>query len=225
MMNNTSYLIPVLLAFMSCSQGGLTVKEDDKLVFFGDSITELATEAGGFISLIGDSLSHRYPSMQLIGAGVSGNKVTDLQQRVDRDVLARKPNIVFIYIGINDVWHAILPGLRGTPKDEYASRLRDIIGRIGSTGARVILCTPSVIGEKWDGTNKLDKQLDEYAAIGRSIAKETGIELCDLRHAFIEYLKVNNPANKERGVLTEDSVHLNGEGNRLVAREMLKMLQ
>lgn len=224
MMNNASYFIPALLAFVSCSTGGLTVKEDDRLVFFGDSITELATEPGGFITLIGDSFMHRYPSMQLIGAGVSANKVTDLQQRVDQDVLARRPTIVLVYIGINDVWHAILPGLSGTPKEKYASGLRDLIGRIRNTGARVILCTPSVIGEKWDGTNQLDMQLDEYAAISRRIAKDTGIELCDLRNAFIEYLKVHNPANKESGILTEDSVHLNSDGNRLVAREMLKML-
>jgi lysophospholipase L1-like esterase len=89
----------------------------------------------------------------------------------------------------------------------------------------VILCTPSVIGEKYDGTNPQDAMLDEYAAISRKIALDVGVRLCDLRKAFLDYLKVHNKENKEKGVLTTDGVHLNDEGNKLVAQEILKLLQ
>lgn len=88
----------------------------------------------------------------------------------------------------------------------------------------MVLCTPSVIGEKNDGTNKLDKQLDEFAEISRKVAKEMKVPVCDLRKAFIEYLKKNNEENEEKGILTADRVHLNDAGNRLVADEMLKMI-
>jgi len=43
--------------------------------------------------------------IKVINKGISGNKITDLQGRLQKDVLDLKPNIVFIYIGINDVWH------------------------------------------------------------------------------------------------------------------------
>ena len=93
----------------------------------------------------------------------------------------------------------------------------EIIEKCKKAEARVVLCTPSVIGEKKEGSNKLDSKLDEYADISRKVARETGTRLCDLRKAFIAHLKANNPDNKERGILTSDRVHLNAAGNRFVA--------
>ena len=81
----------------------------------------------------------------------------------------------------------------------------------------VVLATPSVIGEKTDGSNQLDAMLEEYAAISRKVAKDTGTTLCDLRVAFMEHLKKNNPDNKDHGVLTSDTCHLNSAGNQFVA--------
>ena len=48
--------------------------------------------------------------------------------------------------------------------------------------------------------------------------------LCDLRKAFVDNLKENNKEDKDRSILTSDSVHLNAAGNKLVAETMLKML-
>ena len=120
----------------------------------------------------------------MIGAGISGNKVPDLQKRLEKDVLAKKPTLVVIYIGINDVWHGENDPAKGTPKDKFEAGLKEIIGKIQDAGARVVLCTPTVIGEKKAGTNKLDAKLDEYAEVSRKVAKDTGVQLCDLRKAF-----------------------------------------
>lgn len=124
----------------------------------------------------------------------------------------------------NDVWHGENDPKRGTSKDRFESGLKEIIGKIKDAKARVILCTPSVIGEKADGSNKLDARLDEYADISRRVAREEKVELCDLRRAFLDYLKKHNDDNKERGILTTDRVHLNEAGNRFVAEVMLKSL-
>jgi lysophospholipase L1-like esterase len=165
--------------------------------------------------LIADAIAKGHPDLEIkpIYAGISGHKVPNLQGRLDRDVLSKKPTVVFIYIGINDVWH----GKNGTPKDKFDAGLRDLIKKITDAGAIVVLATPSVIGEKHDGTNKLDGLLEEYAAISRKVAKDTGTTMCDLRAAFIEHLKKNNKDNKARGILTSDSVHLNAAGNQFVA--------
>jgi lysophospholipase L1-like esterase len=126
----------------------------DRIIFFGDSITQLGIKPGGYVSLITDSLhkNREYAATEIIGAGISGNKVTDLQDRLQRDVLDKKPNLVVIYIGINDVWHSILPGLHGTSRDTFGILLKKIVTEIQQNGARVILCTPSVVGEKQNGT-------------------------------------------------------------------------
>ena len=162
--------------------------------------------------------------VEIFGAGISGNKVPDLQKRLEKDVLAKKPTLVVIYIGINDVWHGENDPTKGTSKDKFEAGLKEIIGDIKKSGARVVLCTLTVIGEKKGGANKLDTQLDEYAGISRKVAADTGSKLCDLRKAFVDHLAKNNPDDKEKGVLTSDRVHLNEAGNKLVAETILGVL-
>lgn len=197
-----------------------------RIVFLGDSITEMGDKPYGYLSLIRKSLRTKYGDEypELVNAGISGNKVTDLLERLDRDVISRTPATVVIYVGVNDVWHFSKPGLTGTPKGEYESGLAEIIARIKETGARAILCTPTVIGEKTGLSNPLDALLDEYAELSRKAAAKGGIELCDLHAIFREYLRIHNNADLSRGVLTLDGVHLSGEGNRLVADELVRFL-
>lgn len=100
-----------------------------------------------------------------------------------------------------------------------------MIQKINDIGARVILCTPTVIGEKPDGTNPDDERLDQYADISRKVATETSSQLVDLRKGFIAYLKEHNPKNATEGILTSDTVHMNSAGNRLIAKFVLEALQ
>jgi isoamyl acetate esterase len=203
------------------------LNKGERIVFLGDSITEAGVRPKGYVTLVKTALAERHKDLgiEVVGAGVSGNKVPDLQRRLDRDVLAKKPTLVVVYIGINDVWHGEKEPARGTPKDKFEAGLKDVIQRIRDAGARVVLCTPSVIGEKKGGANPLDAKLDEYAEVSRKVAKETGARLCDLRKAFADYLAKNNPDDKEQGVLTGDRVHLNDAGNKLVADTILAAIE
>ena len=211
---------------VGCSVSQHFLQKGERIIFFGDSITQLGVKPKGYVTIIQDSLRALRGEIgtEVIGAGISGNKVPDLQKRLQHDVLDKKPTVVVIYIGINDVWHYALPNLKGTPKEEFESGLKEIIAAIQKTGARVILCTPSVVGEKNDGTNPQDAMLDQYSAISRRVAKETGSRLCDLRDAFTQYLRLHNSNNVEKGILTYDRVHLNDEGNRFVALQILRIL-
>lgn len=221
-------LVLTFLAPLRAADDTVPLKKGDRIVFLGDSITQAAGGPNGYITFIKkvlDDEQHKDLGIETVNAGISGNKVPDLQKRVDRDVIAKKPTIVFIYIGINDVWHGQSDPARGTPKDKFEAGLKEVIGKITDSGAKVILCTPTVIGEKKDGGNKLDKQLDEFADISRNVAKELKLPLCDLRKAFVDHLKENNKDDKASGILTGDTVHLTAAGNKLVADTMLKMLK
>jgi lysophospholipase L1-like esterase len=218
-------LLSVLLGLgtlPACFAPKVSLQTGDRIIFLGDSITQFGDEPGGYVSLVRDTLAVRHPDMELeiIGAGISGNKVPDLQERLSTDVISLRPTVVFIYIGINDVWHSTM-AWGGTPQDRYEEGLTGIINRITATGAGAVLCTPTVIGERHDGTNPLDGLLDEYAGISRRVAKATGIHLLDLRKFFLKYLRTHNLENREAGILTGDGVHLNAAGNRLVASEVL----
>jgi isoamyl acetate esterase len=195
----------------------------ERIVFLGDSITQAGVGAKGYVTLVKNALAEKHKDLgiEVIGAGISGNKVPDLQKRLEKDVLSKKPTLVVIYIGINDVWHWEMKKPSGTPKDKFEAGLREIIGKIQAGGARVVLCTPTVIGEKKGGANKQDPMLDEYAEVSRKVAAETKSQLCDLRKAFVDHLTKNNAEDKERGILTSDRVHLNEAGNMLVADTIL----
>ena len=219
-----AFVFTTAVILSSCAGDKMILRQGARIIFLGDSITEQGVKPNGYVSLIREELTARYADLgiEVIGAGVSGNKVPDLQNRLVRDVLQKKPTGVVIYIGINDVWHWDLPNLKGTTKEAYESGLREIIARIQYSGSGVILCTPTMIGEKRDSSNAQDPMLKEYCAISWKIAKDLGVQVCDLHKAFQDYLKVNNPENKEKGILTTDGVHLNDEGNKLVAKELLK---
>ena len=235
------YLLLTFILITSCTNS-------TKVVFLGDSITEAGIydkEVGvpsgdtlifpkytGFITLLKKDIED---DIELIGKGVSGNKVSNLLERYKKDVLSLNPDIVFIYIGINDVWHKYDFGT-GTDIIFYENGLKKIIGDLKNQGARVILCTPTVIGEnkgEFTLVNKfkdietmkiMNGDLDAYSDVIRKLSSELNTDLLDLREIFMNYISKNNPNNEPFGITTYDGVHLNDLGNKLIADEMIKFI-
>lgn len=197
-----------------------------RVVFFGDSITQAGVQPTGYITKM-DSIIKSMKlkdSVELMGAGIGGNKVYDLYLRMETDVLDKIPDVVVIYVGINDVWHKASSGT-GTDADKFEKFYRAIIKKLQGKNIKVIVCTPSVIGERNDNSNQQDGDLNYYSKIIRNIAKDLSLPVIDLRQLFGDYEKANNPSNVEKGVLTVDRVHLNEKGNEFVATEMWKVIQ
>jgi lysophospholipase L1-like esterase len=197
-----------------------------RVIFFGDSITELGIRPNGYISMIDslagiDGLKNDY---EFTGAGVSGNKVYDLFLRMEPDVLAQSPDIVVIYIGVNDVWHKRLLGT-GTDYDKFGKFYEAIVTKLRAANIKTILCTPAVIGERVDHSNEQDGDLNLYSNWIRNFASKNNIPLADLRKSFLDYNLGHNQQNADRGILTTDRVHLNVKGNELVAREIWNLVK
>jgi len=213
----------LLLAVLTILTLSMAMKQKPKkIIFFGDSITQMGVWKNGYIDLLRKSLDTT--KYDLIGAGIGGNKVYDLYLRMEEDVLVKKPDLVVIYVGINDVWHKL--GARtGTDYDKYLKFYQALITKIQANGSKVVLCTPSVIGEKKNDANEVDADLNKYAAGIRELAVKNKLPLCDLRKAFTEYEAKNNAQDAEKGILTTDRVHLNDAGNQLVADAMLPFVK
>ncbi|MBP6479175.1 MAG: G-D-S-L family lipolytic protein, partial [Chitinophagaceae bacterium] len=159
-----------------------------------------------------------------IGSGISANKVYDLYLRLEDDVLSKNPDVVFIYVGVNDVWHKTLLGT-GTDADKFEKFYLAILKKLKDKNIKAVLVTPAVVGEKTDMSNPLDGDLNKYCNIIRDIAKKNDLPLVDLRKEFGNYYKTNNPNNEEKNILTYDKVHLNTKGNQLVADLMWKVVK
>lgn len=193
------------------------LREGDVIAFLGDSITQAGAKPDGYVDQIATALKEGREALDLevVGAGISGHKVPDLLKRYQADVIDRGATVVFVYIGINDVWHSKKD--RGTPLQAYESGLAELVAGLRESGALVVLATPTTIGEKSDGSNELDGMLEEYADASRRVARQADLELCDLRRDMIDFLRLFNPEGLEKGILTTDGVHLNAAGNRFVA--------
>src|SRR5688500_11041895 len=95
----------------------LKFTRETKLLFIGDSITDAGWQGdrealgAGYVRLIHDLLLARDPAAapNVINRGISGNKITDLAARWQRDVIALDPDMLSVMIGINDVWHDLVP--------------------------------------------------------------------------------------------------------------------
>ena len=137
-----------------------------------------------------------------------------MQQLLDKE----KPDVVVIFLGVNDVWHKE----KGTAPEDFQAGLKKMIDLSRAGKAKVVLATLATIGEKPDGSNPFDKKLDQYAGLTRDVAQQSGVTLVDLRKAFLAYLKQNNSKDangqyKADKILTYDGVHMLPAGNDLLA--------
>ena len=85
-----------------------------KILFFGDSITDMARSRDmdgqafgygvGFVNSIASTLKYENPEKyDIINRGIGGHRIVDLYARIKADVWNHKPDIISVLIGINDV--------------------------------------------------------------------------------------------------------------------------
>lgn len=197
-----------------------------KVIFFGDSITQAGVKPGGYIKVM-DSLIRQEGqenNYELIGAGIGGDKIYDLYLRIEQDVLNQHPDIVLIYVGVNDVWHKASSGT-GTDFNKFGRFYEAVVNKLQAAGIKVIICTPAVIGEKTDHSNQQDGDLNYYSNWLKTYSEQKALPFVNLRGAFMDYNLKNNPQNKESGILTTDRVHLTPAGNLFVAEQMWAVLK
>ncbi|NQU25486.1 MAG: G-D-S-L family lipolytic protein [Candidatus Nealsonbacteria bacterium] len=208
---------------------GTPLKAGTKIALFGDSITM----QGGYIRTINAALEASAHTkdldVKLFQHGLNGGRVPTvldgkspwgnlggtMQELIEKE----SPDLVVIFLGVNDVWH----GEKGTSPEDFAAGLRTMVEMCKKAGARVVLASLAVIGEKPDGSNAHDAKLDRYTAITLKVAKETESTPLNVRKFFLDRLKAANTEKDERGqyagkgILTYDGVHTSDKGNDLLA--------
>lgn len=196
--------------------GELLVKNGDRIAFLGDSITQFGNRRDGYVQLVMDGLKRYGIKATAIPAGVSGNKSNDMLRRLP-GVLKKKPTILLINCGVNDVGH----GKNGVKLPDYKINMKKMLDMAEKANVKVILLTPSWRTEM--PRYKDNIEIGKYAAFLREEAKKRSIPVADLYKRFGEELK-KSPIPQEKIKLTIDNVHLNGYGNMMFACEVLKTM-
>lgn len=122
----------------------LTVHHDDTVVFYGDSITYHGRDViypghlgGGYVNYVAARLHGRLasPQLKIFNRGISGDRISDLEARLERDVLSLSPSVVSILIGVNDTW---LQFMRETPSPigDFSACYRRVLEKLRTAGVR-----------------------------------------------------------------------------------------
>lgn len=207
-----------------------------RIVTMGDSITQGGEGPTGYVGLLRSTLAALYPTqhIEVINAGISGHKSTDMQARFQTDVIDRKPDLVTISVGVNDVWHAYrdfahgvdhpkgdLPN--GVPLPLYRETVTAMVAAAQAAGIRVVLVSPTIIYENLQSVE--NRRLEEYVAAMQQIAREKSCIFVDLNRPFRRIIgEYQAHAGTGYKLLTVDGVHMNDAGNRVMAYVILQGL-
>lgn len=205
----TVLVLPVL------ANADVAVKSGEKVAFLGDSITQGGWGSPkGYVKLAAAGLKANGVEIEVIPAGIGGHKSNQMLERLDRDVLSKKPQWMTLSCGVNDVWH----GVKGVPLEDYKKNIREIIEKCAAANVKVLVLTATVIKEQLNNAD--NEKLAAYNDFLRELAKEKKLPVADLNAMFQERIKAANSPDKN--VLTSDGVHMNGAGNEVMAEGVLR---
>jgi lysophospholipase L1-like esterase len=195
--------------------------DGQKIVFFGDSITDAGKHdappfGDGYVKQVVRRAEIIRPNMEFnfVNAGVSGDTTRSLLQRLDADVLELRPDWVSIAIGINDVWRTYDSTDGQVSLEEFRSNYRQLIERI-QPHANLILCEPFLLED--DRNDRFRALLDEYRAVVLDLALEFDLVFVPFQLTFDRVL--NGTQVTDWGLA--DRVHLNRAGSVMIAEEFL----
>lgn len=212
----------------------MKLERGQKLLFIGDSITDcdrnkqdgeglFGALGRGYVAQVDALLQAVYPELgiRVVNVGTGGHTVRDLKARWQEDVTDKKPDVLSIMIGTNDVWRQY-----DTPFitewhvyiEEYEQTLRELVAQakpVASSG--IVLMTPFFLES--NEQDAMRRTMDEYGAVVRRIADETGCLFIDTQAAFNKVL-----AHLYSATLAWDRVHPTAAGHAVLARAFLQAM-
>jgi len=211
------------------------LNKDDVVLFQGDSITDWGRDhnakdynsnsalGSGYAFMTAGRLLAKYAdkNLKIYNKGVSGNKVYQLAERWDTDCLNLKPNVLSIHIGVNDFWHTLTGGYKGTI-ETYITDYHKLLARTQQAlpNLKLIICEPfalkgvKAVDDRWYPT------FDLYRKAARDIAAEYHAAFVPWQEVFDKALELQ-PAP----YWSLDGVHPSVAGQALMAYAWMKAVK
>jgi lysophospholipase L1-like esterase len=185
--------------------------EPVKVVCFGDSVTGAYYHSGSrraYTDMLGIALRRGSGSanVEMVNAGISGHTTVNALSRIDRDVLAHKPDLVTVMFGLNDMTRVSL--------DDYRANLKTIVEKCRGVGAEVVLATPNNV---IDTPSRPTDKLIQYCDVVREVGIELDVPVCD---AYRQLSAVRANAAFDWRLLMSDSIHPNMAGHKRLAEQL-----
>lgn len=207
----------------------ITINNDSRILFFGDSITDIKfnrkfnrkLKGKNIYALnLGNKIKRLYPNAKVFYKGIASNRVYHLYDRLTKDCIDLKPNVIIMLIGVNDAWEHYVPEDYPPLRRPMKPHLDEIYRRIKTEldDVQILFLMPFMIDT--------DKQklpfhtiLNEYRAELEKTALENGAEIVDLQKLFDRVQEKIEPAK-----LAADGIHPTDLGHRIMADEICRHL-
>ena len=193
----------------------VSADEEFTVIAFGDSITAADKWQKHIEKAYG---------IDIINGGVGGDTTNSAKTRFQRDVIAKKPHIVFISLGVND---CAIDMARYVDIDTYKANMAYFIDECQKIGARVIVNIPTpVVDELYLTRHEAEPFLPYggpngivalYAQAAREVSQEKGVPFADLYSRF--------SAMSGYKKYFPDGVHLSDTGYKLYAEIAMEAYQ
>ena len=212
-------------------QDAFYLKDGDRVVFYGDSITDQRL----YTTFVETYVVTRFPQRKIafVHSGWGGDRVTGgggggIDVRLSRDVLAYQPNVVTIMLGMNDgryrlfdqqIFNIYSGGYRNIVK-QLKTRLPDVrITAIQPSPYDDVTRAPTFEG----GYNAV---LLRYSDFIQDLGKSDGLVVADLNRPVVAMLQRAKEANSELSQkIIPDRVHPGPAGHLIMAESLLKAWQ
>ncbi len=195
-------------------KGHLRGKNARRIGFLGDSHMDRihwSTQAP-FPDIVGAVFKQLNPDVQVVNAGRGGDDSGEALERIDQDLIARKPDITFVLLGGNDAQHWGNPNPAVTPR-QYRINLTEIVARIRAAGSRVVLMSYPL------GPTRQGPDLEVFLAI-REQLKQVADSLDTSWLDIAEILDAEPPEQ----IFAVDMIHFNPTTHLKIAGMVLARL-
>jgi lysophospholipase L1-like esterase len=185
------------------------------LVFAGDSITDsgrdrddAASLGDGYVSLIAQAVADRGETV--VNKGISGNRAVDLESRWD-DILAARPDVLTVYIGVNDMWRRF-DADDPTSAEDFEATVAGLLQAARDAGVeRILLIEPYFVPVRDDQVSWLDDLNPKRDAV-RRLAERFDATLVEL-HDTVTAAAAEHGAS----AIVPDGVHPTPQGSAIIA--------
>ncbi len=217
-----------LLPTVVPAQDGFYLKDGDRVVFYGDSITDQRL----YTTFAETYVITRFPRMNVsfVHSGWGGDRVSGggggpIDLRLRRDVFAFHPTVMTIMLGMNDGnYRAFDP----TIFDTYANGYKHIIRSVkeAQPGIRITVIQPSPHDDvtrapQFEGG--YNAVLVRYGDFLKDLAASEKLTVADLNTSVVAALrKANELDPKTAKEIIPDRVHPEPSGHLLMAEALLK---